>query len=271
MNQFTSPWPIEQISDARGNSMSYCSKRGGIITSLILQDQELLYLDETTFLDPQQNVRGGIPILFPNGGAVDSADYPSLKQHGFARNSQSWTSERDRKQLQFVQQLESDATSHAAYPFEFRLSVGAVVQPDNSICLIQEAENLETNKSIPLAMGLHPYFFVPQADKASVRFAFPGGEQIEHDRGTWLNGGTTYIRNPKLHDPNVIVTILIPHLGRLQLDISEVYEWIWVWSLPGKDFICIEPMMRGPGGFVDNPYFLSPNSLIRGQVKFSRA
>src|SRR5690606_5004581 len=68
--------------------------RGAIATSLSIGGTELLYLDRETFHDPANNVRGGIPILFPFAGSLENgrleASGTLIPQHGFARNQQ-WT------------------------------------------------------------------------------------------------------------------------------------------------------------------------------------
>ena len=66
-----------------------------------------------------ENVRGGIPILFPNAGPVDSSKYPNLKQHGFARDSSKWKSVWSLDG--FKETLESDKDTLASYPYNFSL------------------------------------------------------------------------------------------------------------------------------------------------------
>lgn len=39
--------------------------RGGMVIAWGVQGSELLYLDNETFSNPEANVRGGIPVLFP--------------------------------------------------------------------------------------------------------------------------------------------------------------------------------------------------------------
>src|SRR3954464_15904150 len=77
-------------------SVTVAPNRGALVTSFRVGERELLYLDAATFADPKQNVRGGIPVLFPSPGklAGDAWTYGgqqgSMKQHGFARNL-AWT------------------------------------------------------------------------------------------------------------------------------------------------------------------------------------
>ena len=66
--------------------------RGGLVTHFELGGRPILFMDQATLDEPTQNVRGGIPVLFPSPGklAGDAWAYGgrqgSLKQHGFARN-----------------------------------------------------------------------------------------------------------------------------------------------------------------------------------------
>src|SRR3569833_952058 len=65
--------------------------RGGMVTEFRIGDDQLLYLDRATLRDHAQNVRGGIPILFPVAGRLGNDGFPvdgervSMSQHGYAR------------------------------------------------------------------------------------------------------------------------------------------------------------------------------------------
>lgn len=48
------------------------------------------------------------------------------------------------------------------YPYANQLSFSGSVQDTSTICFTQTVENLETIQAIPIAMGLHPYFIIPQ-------------------------------------------------------------------------------------------------------------
>jgi galactose mutarotase-like enzyme len=53
------------------------------------------------------------------------------------------------------------------------------------------------------------------------------------------------------------------------IDASEKYQKIWIWSLPDKDFICIEPVMRDVGGLVNDPQILEPKEVFVTSVNFN--
>ena len=256
---------MRTIRAGEGNEVSFCPERGGMVTSLRLCGKEVLYLDEETFDAADAKVRGGIPILFPNAGPVDKLAFPGLQQHGFAGDSASWTFEG--RERGFVETLASDGESKRAYPYEFRLSVEGDLSDDGSFTLTERVTNKETHRGLPLAMGLHPYFAVPNDEKKNVRFLFEGGASVQERSSLWSNGRYVSVDNPKLKDPSAVLEVLVPSLGTLVLDFSAEYRKIWVWSLPGKDFICIEPVMRDSGGLVSDPEMVAPEGEFAASVR----
>lgn len=72
------------------NYIKFCPERGGVITNWVSNGNEILYFDEKRFMDKTKSIRGGIPILFPICGNLNTSnslfgkDYLQLMQHGFA-------------------------------------------------------------------------------------------------------------------------------------------------------------------------------------------
>ncbi len=254
---------IETLSLSDTAEVSLCPQRGGIITSVKLHDTEVLYLDRDTFENPSTSVRGGIPILFPNAGAFSAPEFPKLTQHGFARESSGWVYRKTSSG--FIETLVSDENSLSVYPYEFKLSIEGRFEGDHSFTIFQIVENTG-DKTLPVAMGLHPYFKVPDARKAEILFNFEGGKYIEEKIGQWSQGTFISIDNPKIKDPKANMEVIIPELGTLLIDASVEYKKIWIWSQPGKDFICIEPVMRDPNGLVDDPQEIAPGKIFSGHV-----
>jgi galactose mutarotase-like enzyme len=257
---------IETITLSDNTEVSFLPERGGIITSLTLQGVDILYLDQATLHDPARNVRGGIPILFPNAGAFERPEFPLLKQHGFARQSQKWTAEKTSSG--FKETLVSDQESLSVYPYQFKLSLEGKFEDNNSFTLSQNVENTG-DTTMPISMGLHPYFNVPNDEKPNIKFNFDGGAYIEQQIGQWSEGMFVSIDNPKTKDPTACMEVMLPTLGVLVIDACLEYRKIWIWSEPGKDFICIEPVMRDPGGLVDDPCEVQPKDIFRATVNFS--
>jgi galactose mutarotase-like enzyme len=258
---------IFNVKALSGNEVSFSPSRGGIITSLKFSGTEILYLDNKTFVNTAGNVRGGIPILFPNAGIVESSNFPGLKQHGFARNSDEWKSELIPNGFRETLLVKKD--DQISYPYDCSLSVEGTFPNENSFTLIQKVENLEESAAIPIAFGLHPYFKVANEEKKNIRFNFEGGQQVQDQAFVWMNGGTVIIDNPKLKDPSAVLEISIPKLGTVRLDVSIEYKKLWIWSVPGENFFCVEPAMRDIGGLTNDPTLIKPAETFSASVTFS--
>lgn len=258
---------IERICTPDGREISFSTERGGIITSLKLGGKELLYFDVGTFNDLAKNVKGGIPILFPNAGPIEHPDFPNLKQHGFARNADAWKidSISDRG---FVESLHSDETTRELFPYDFLLKMRGEFDDDGSFTLIQEVKNESADRAMPVSMGLHPYFRVPADRKGEIKFNFPGGEIAEQGIEKWNNGKAVSLDNPSTEEKLVPLNIVIPELGTVVITASPEYQRIWIWSAgPDSSFICVEPVMRDKGGLVENPELIQPGQTIAPKIK----
>lgn len=259
---------IETMSTGEGVEVSCSPPRGGIITSLKMGGKEILYMDEETFLNEQVNVRGGIPILFPNAGPNESSAFPKLKQHGFARTSAQWTYKKESGN-NFIETLEADESTKDMYPYDFRFAVMGCAEHNGSFTLVLRVENREPAKKLPVSMGLHPYFRIPNKAKHNIEFDFEGGKYVEAEVERWSNGDAISIDNPKVNDPTAVLNITLPTIGTLVLDVDPTYRKIFVWSLPEKDFICIEPFVRGFEGLVNDPALVKPGATLSARVNLA--
>jgi len=138
-----SPYEIETRQGPKENEIGFCPKRGGIITSMKLRGQEILYLDQATFNDPKQKVKGGVPILFPNAGPLPENGPYQLAQHGFARTSDKWTA-KDTGGNEMTETLTSDDETKKQFPFDCSLTIKTKLEDDGSVTLTQGTKNLET-------------------------------------------------------------------------------------------------------------------------------
>ena len=202
-----------------------------------------------------------MPILFPNAGSVESSEYPNLKQHGFAR-SMKWQGKREING--FYEVLNSDSDSKKIFPFDFRCGVGGEFKKDGSFTIVQSVKNLEDEKELPISMGFHPYFKVPHDLKKDIKFNFAGGDFIKENIQKWAHDKYISINNP-----NTPMEVIIPNLGTLVFHVSKEYKKIWIWSQSGKDFICIEPVMRDPGGLIENPEKIKVGDTLSAYLSIS--
>lgn len=261
----------ETITTPDGAEVTFSPERGGIITSIKLKKgsegplTEILYLDEETYEDPSKNVKGGIPDLFPNAGPIREGRFAVLKQHGFARNRRDWMSEPTGDPRAFVEKLRSDEETKSVFPYDWQHRIAGQLKEDGSFALTQGVTN-EGQESMPLSMGLHPYFRVDPEQKQNIIFDFSGGEEVEQQWETWANDGTVEIDNPKIKDPDAVMRVEMPGVGTLVLDVSAEYKRIWIWSMKGKGFVCIEPVMRDSGGLEKDPEMIAPGTSYEGRI-----
>ncbi len=223
-------------------SVEVCPSRGAIVTSCVLAGDELLFLDSDTFADPAQNVRGGIPLLFPIAGAPPVGT--AFKQHGFAR-LEGWA-ELEASDDRIVLQLTSSKPTRSAYPSDFELRF-TLSLAGPTIDLEWSVLNAD-RRPMPVQLGIHPYFKVPLAQKAKA--------VVETDATQVWNNRTgafeTLATAPNFGGADEVDLQLLNHSAQrtglqlgdgssVRLKWSPSFHTLVLWSLPGKPFICVEP------------------------------
>lgn len=218
-------------------------KRGALVTHLEVDGRSVLYLDRETFEDDSKNVRGGIPILFPFAGILENnilqATGTAIPQHGFARNHPWEVDEIAPGRMRLY--LDSDEATIAVFPWDFRIEQTCLLTA-RGIHLEMLVHNLDM-RPMPLAPGWHPYFRCPADLKSGVQGDVPGF----NDHG--LNDTDTHdfsIQAPA-HSRG---RFDLPGTGSVRLSFSPQMRHIQVWSLPGRDFVCIEPF-TGPSNLIN--------------------
>jgi galactose mutarotase-like enzyme len=234
--------------DAR-SEVTVAPQRGALVTSFRIGERELLYLDATTLNDATKNVRGGIPVLFPTPGKLaDDAwswggRHGSLKQHGFARNL-PWavTGSSATDSADVTLRLESNAVTRAGYPWSFSAELTFSLA-GTRLTLISRIAN-EDEETLPFALGYHPYFRVTDKARAHVDLrptrVF---DNVTKQTGAY-NGIDLSAPEVDLHaldHPTSQSSLDFGDGSRLKLLGSRDFSLWVVWTLAGKDFVCLEP------------------------------
>ena len=222
---------LREISVSSGSAqMKIAPQRGGLVTSFSIDNTEFLYLDRATFSDLAQNVRGGIPLLFPHAGPSKSSLY-HLSQHGFVRRMPWNVTGQDGNSITL--QLLSNDETRKDFPFDFELKLQAAVAANrltHTFTIINKGD-----KPMPTAYGTHPYFQIPQAEKQNLTANIEGFSPKEID---WQGGFDQSFTNPgriRIQMPGKKIT--------LESD-PDTFRVVRIWHLAGKDFVCIEPWTR---------------------------
>jgi galactose mutarotase-like enzyme len=249
--------PTVELADSDAASRAVLAPdRGGMLTELSIAGRELYYLDRATLEDRTANVRGGNPVLFPSPGKLvfdvwsrGGGARGSMKQHGFARTlpwslEDRGTSESGSAFARLV--LVSNEGTRAQYPWDFR--VEATYTLKGRALRVDLRVTNESSSEMPFGIGFHPYFAVSHVDKARVSIATRATRAFDNaaKREIAFTGFD-------LTQPEVDLHLLDHGSNESSLAIGdgpekritlrgspEFTHWV-VWTLKGKDFVCLEP------------------------------
>lgn len=245
------PIPTITLADAGAESRAVIAPaRGGMVIGFVAAGRELLYLDRATFEDPKANVRGGVPVLFPSPGKLANDAFAwhdargAMKQHGFARNL-PWevaaTGTDDGAWARLA--LRSDDATRAQFPFDFEVDYTYRLR-GSALAIEMRFENTGASP-MPFGAGFHPYFLVPDADKAraSIPTRATRAWDNKNKRDVAFEGFdlTAAEVDMHLHDHGASEASLLLDDVEIALRGSpELSLWV-IWTLRGRDFICLEP------------------------------
>jgi galactose mutarotase-like enzyme len=245
------PAPILTLVDTEADAAATIAPaRGGMVIGLSVAGRELLYLDRKTFDDPAANVRGGIPVLFPSPGKLAGDAWSwggargAMKQHGFARNlpwdvAATGTDDGAWAALS----LSANEVTKAQYPWDFHATFTYRLR-SRTLAIEMRIEN-RGGAPMPFGAGFHPYFAVREADKAAARIPTRATRAFDNkDKREIAFGGldlTAEEVDIHLHDHGSTAASLSAAGTEIALEGSpEFTHWV-VWTLRGRDFVCLEP------------------------------
>jgi galactose mutarotase-like enzyme len=250
-------------------------ERGGLVTRFRSGEDEVLFMDEATLEDRTKNVRGGIPVLFPMGGKLPNDTYMargrtlSMSQHGFGRRLPWELIERgsDGHHAWLLCRLSSTAETLSAFPWKFALTLRYALE-GRRLTLDARIENRDS-EPMPHALGFHPYFRVLDGEK--------GQSGVRTDAKLALDNTTReQIQVRKLDftvkelDLHLIghstpgTTLRRGNLPRITLEWSPAFTTLVLWTLAGRDFICVEPWETRAGALAsrEHPPILAPGQSL---------
>jgi galactose mutarotase-like enzyme len=263
----------------RTSKIEVVPERGGIVTSWMVGDQEIFYLDTERFTHPDLSVRGGIPILFPICGNMPDNTYNlngqvyTLKQHGFAREMAWQVDETDQSGLSVV--LTSTPETLAVYPFDFKVRFTYILT--GSTLTIKQSYSNFSSESMPFSAGTHPYFSAP--DKSELKFEFPTSEFVDQKSfvshpflGSFdfsLDEIDVMFFNSENHN-RAIATDASRNL-KLTIDFDEHHKALVFWAVKGKDFFCLEPWTaaRNSLNTGENLIFVNSGDTVDMQISMT--
>ena len=257
----TSPYAHWEYSNTEIDSrIRIVPDRGGLITEWRSEGKELLYFDLERFMDTNQSVRGGIPILFPicgdlsDGYCIADKKY-FLNQHGFARDL-PWSISLLKDKLGIRLKLVDTEYSLSCFPFFFTLLMDVYLK-EKSLQISVKIYN-QSRDSMPFSFGLHPYFQVSNTKKIKIdglseKCIDQTNMKVTNasDQIRILDKGVDFLSYPscsvKLFDYSSRNVVELIH--------QQPMDTTVIWTDPPRSMVCLEP-------------WTSPrNSLVTGDRK----
>lgn len=224
--------------------------RGGLVARFDVGGRAILALDENTLADPSKSVRGGIPVLFPSPGRLAADRWSraghsgSLPQHGFARTLPWQVTDRaiDGASARVTMRLDREADARWPWPVAFELAVslrGGVLRLD------QRVHNRGAS-AMPCGVGFHPYFAVADREKPAARVATQATSAFDNVTkqtialADWIDFALPEVDLHLVDHGESRCSLALPD-RTITVDASaEFSQWV-LWTLAGKDFVCVEP------------------------------
>lgn len=248
---------VLEITEISTNSRAViCPERGGILLELVLNGEEVLYLNEGTFADSTKNIRGGNPILFPISGAIADNHFNvdgetlSLKQHGFARNM-AWDVEGMDDSSVTLSLQDTDETFEV-YPFEFLITFTYVLE-EGKLLIHQQYEN-HSDRTMPFYAGFHPYFV---GNHKEMTYNIPSKKYMNTSNFEFHNQETP-LEQMEIEPSKAFYELAEQKVEfgqgdkKVILTFSKEFPVVVVWSESPEKYVCVEPWMAGPNAFHTN-------------------
>jgi galactose mutarotase-like enzyme len=238
--------------DGAGSLCTLAPSRGGMATRLFITGEEVFFLDQESFLAVPKNVRGGNPVLFPTPGKLIDDSWArgehagTLKQHGFGRN-EGWTvdARSNTGGASVTLRLRSNDTTRANYPWDFDTSFRYTLQGDTLRIDMNVANT--GSATMPFGVGFHPYFLVPQSEKGETTISTAATRAFDNRTKEEITFGGFSLTDEEvdlhLHDHgSTECTLRRPGAEKSVIirGSEEFTHWV-VWTLQGRDFVCVEP------------------------------
>jgi galactose mutarotase-like enzyme len=165
-----------------------------------------------------------------------------MKQHGFARNL-GWTTDRvDADLATATLSLRSSDATRTSYPWDFEVTFTFAVR-GAALRIDQTVRNLGPTR-MPFGVGFHPYFRVDDKARAQIPTSATAAFDNVTKRIVPFTGFDLTEQEVDLHlldHRETECTLRLADGAVVRVRTSQDFaRWV-VWTLAGKDFVCVEP------------------------------
>uniref|UniRef100_A0A7S4NU59 glucose-6-phosphate 1-epimerase n=1 Tax=Guillardia theta TaxID=55529 RepID=A0A7S4NU59_GUITH len=127
-----------------------------------VNEESVLFVSPAAKFGPQDAIRGGIPICFPQFGPRGA-----LEQHGFCRKNNDWAiAKQDEKSVEF-ELKDSESTRASAWPHTFQVNYLVELTDEGNLATKMKVKNTGSEQ-FTFTCALHTYFGVGDISSTSV-------------------------------------------------------------------------------------------------------
>ncbi|MBQ0084344.1 MAG: aldose 1-epimerase family protein [Clostridiales bacterium] len=250
---------------------------GAELKSILLDGEEKLWQGE------QGSWEGTAPTLFPfcgglkNGGFTYKGEEYLCDKHGFAKTAEFAVIEKDRRHA--VLELKSNEETRKKYPFDFIFRVTFTLLRQ-SITVKYTVKNTGkdemyfscgSHESYLLENGLENYDIIfphrESLETCLIEQGLIGEEKLPIiKRSEIMPLYEKYLQNDSLVFENTAAKKLIlrnrTNGKRIKIEFPD-FKYLVIWSLPGKNFVCIEPWAGFPDRLTHTGEIEKKQGMIR--------
>ena len=258
------------IKDSNGNCATILPEKGATVISFLVNGIEMFYQDLEN-INSSERPRCGIPFLFPVFGRTPEDSMYPMEIHGFGHTSVWTVSEHDHDLLRL--ELISNEETRQVYPFEFRVELKFTII-DGKLNIHQIYENVG-EKNMPYSFGFHPYFAVSPTEvevsvEAELEMNMQTGQPSMHNgMPVKLVFSEEASECGKFFWKVKDEAIIFAEGKNIHIQFDENFNRLVLWTVRGKDFLCVEPINSTPNGLVTGDcYTLAPGEKREADVLF---
>lgn len=232
--------PREIVIRSEDSEAKISPEKGALITAFKVGSVDVLHIDHEAFKNPEnKKLKMGIPLLIPQAGQDEK-----IRQHGFGREV-PWVIEeqtentvtlslkpKDIKDQEILKEIKEN------YPYNFYFEVTSKIR--DSTLKYKLGIGNQGQETMPVAPGLHPYFKVGRNKQGEMVSNLEGFDLRNVD---WRKEEPLFFNPPKAE----ATWFTLPGIGKVTMKMSDAFKKIVVWSMPEKDFICVEPWVGSVG------------------------
>lgn len=269
------------------SKVQFLPERGALMTSLIMNNQERLYLHDFFLADKIDDLPGGLPFLFPVCGRLEyqekigfyclnGKEY-QLPIHGFSWNK-AW-SVINHGQDFIEMKLSDDVETFAQYPFHFEIVLRYEISPGKLLCS-QQYKNLSP-EPMPYYAGFHPYF------KNAVKVSLAPIKQFSYNKNYTqftseknLSGARIVLDYSQINQQLFLlgedkkIEVVFENGTALVIAATEQFSYVQLYTQANHSFICVEPWMGFPNSInsgASELRWLEPNTIETGSFVYQDA